>query len=579
MSRVFSPTLLAVVIIAASNGGCGGANGPQELGRPGGDSATVEPARDAVVIQATPASEAPPMNMDEDISAAVALPPQPGAAVSGPRPMPTPVGGADGVRTPVRVSVTPSGAPASGGGATSAPTLRPAAPTSASPTPPEPEPVDEGYDMELDSAAGSADVEEAEAPASYSRAERRSSRRDRRRARRREGRRSRRPAPAAEAAPSAPVMTDDSIPGSYVIQQPVQVQRILTAATVADVDRRGNYLSYLSRHPGEAAMLQLDMSRRIRFRVVDGSNRPVHDAALTIVDGNLRVTGRTHADGYWDFFPSLSSPQISTQPTVYIQHGGNTSQATIPVPPAGDGRDIFIRLPQAISTTPSVLDLAFVIDVTGSMSDELRYVNEEVVGIVARVREAVPNVQVRVAATFYRDRGDAVPIEQIPFSTNVQGFVAQMRYVQASGGGDYPEDVNTGLAAALTTLQWSTGPAVRVLCVIADAPPQRYADFPYTYHHAMVDASTRGIRILPVAASGADRIVEFLFRAMGAFTSTPYVYLTNDSGVGGHHMEADTDRVAVEMFSDLLTRMLIADLQGVGMHEAIEDSPVLAPLQ
>ena len=54
---------------------------------------------------------------------------------------------------------------------------------------------------------------------------------------------------------------------------------------------------------------------------------------------------------------------------------------------------------------------------------------------------------------------------------------------------------------------------------------------------------------------------------MGASTSTPYVYLTDDSGVGGSHMEADTDRVAVERFNDLLTRMVGADLRGLGMHE------------
>ena len=110
------------------------------------------------------------------------------------------------------------------------------------------------------------------------------------------------------------------------------------------------------------------------------------------------------------------------------------------------------------------------------------------------------------------------------------------------------------------------------MVVIADVPPQNYLDFPYSYRNAMADASRRGIRILPVAASGADRVVEYLFRAMGAFTSTPYVYLTDDSGIGGHHQEADTDRVAIEMFSDLLTRLLISDLQGQGMHEPIQDA-------
>ncbi len=83
----------------------------------------------------------------------------------------------------------------------------------------------------------------------------------------------------------------------------------------------------------------------------------------------------------------------------------------------------------------------------------------------------------------------------------------------------------------------------------------------------MNEAAARGIRILPVAASGADRKVEYLFRAMGSVTSSPYVYLTDDSGIGNPHLEADTDRVAVEYFADMLTRLVISDLRGEGMHE------------
>jgi hypothetical protein len=407
---------------------------------------------------------------------------------------------------------------------------------------------------------------------------RRSQRRRDRAARRAERRGAARAAPAPTSVESAPVAPGGySVDGEAVlVAEPTAepVLSVLTAAAVADVDRWQNYLGFLTRHGAEAAQLGLDMSRRVRFRVVDGRSRPVHDAAITVVSNGAQVTGRTHADGYWDFFPGVSAPQAGGQALLYITSGGATSQAAVPVPAAGDGRDVFIRLPQAISISPSLLDLAFVIDVTGSMGDELRYVNEEVVGIVERVRASVPQVNVRVAATFYRDRGDPVPIEQIPFSLDVNQFAAQMRYVQASGGGDYPEDVNLGLAAALTTLQWSTGPAVRVLVIIADAPPQAYPDFPYTYHRAMLDASRLGIRIMPVAASGSDRVVEYLFRAMGAFTSTPYVYLTDDSGVGGTHMEADTDRIAVEMFSDLLSRMLVSDLQGLGMHEVVGDQQV-----
>jgi len=143
-----------------------------------------------------------------------------------------------------------------------------------------------------------------------------------------------------------------------------------------------------------------------------------------------------------------------------------------------------------------------------------------------------------------------------------------MSRVRASGGGDYPEDMNSGLRTAMAQLGDGAqgGQVDRVLVLIADAPPQRYRSG-FTYMDAMRLASARGIRIIPVAASGADREVEYLFRAMGAVTSTPYVYLTDDSGIGGHHQEADTDRVAVEYLSDLLTRMLVSDLAGHGMHE------------
>jgi hypothetical protein len=158
-------------------------------------------------------------------------------------------------------------------------------------------------------------------------------------------------------------------------------------------------------------------------------------------------------------------------------------------------------------------------------------------------------------------------VQQIPFTTDVTGFAAAMQGVSAGGGGDYPEDMNAGLEAALSRQPWSDGTAVRVLVLVADAPPQHYPDENFTYREAMRDAATRGIRVLPVAASGADRTVEYLFRALGAFTSTPYVYLTDDSGVGAPHMEADTDRVAVERFADLLTRLVTSDLAGRGMHE------------
>jgi hypothetical protein len=387
---------------------------------------------------------------------------------------------------------------------------------------------------------------------------------------------------AEEAAPAAPAepggvratttttttvtVTVDTPTPSPVQQQIQQPVRALTAATVGDHDRRGNYLQYLGRHPFEARRLGLDMTRRVRFKVVDGNGRPLNDAALTIRVGNANVQGRTHADGIWDFFPGLH--QAAGQANVVVSANGSQGRAQLYVSPQGDSQDVVLRLNQVQAQSPRVLDLGFLIDVTGSMEDELRYVNSEIADIVARITAEAPETQVRVGAVFYRDRHDSPALQRIGFTRDIQGFARAMHGIHASGGGDYPEDLNAGLHQAISGLGWAGGNAVRTLVVISDAPPQRYQT-QFDYRTAMDQAAARGIRILPVAASGADREVEFLFRAMATATSSPYVYLTDDSGIGNHHMEADTDRVAVEYFHDLLTRLVIDDIHGHGMHEAI----------
>jgi hypothetical protein len=356
-----------------------------------------------------------------------------------------------------------------------------------------------------------------------------------------------------------------------MIVEPQTTAGLLTAATVGDHDRRGAYLEYLGRHPGERSMLRLDMSRRVRFRVLDGQGQPVNDASISLVGAGAQIAGRSRADGLWDFYPGLYGAQVGGSMSVHVRSSAGEAQSTIEVPFGGDGQDVTVRLQGGGPGAPRALDLGFAIDVTGSMGDELHYIRTELANIVQRVQQSVPGTTVRVGATFYRDRTDPVVVQQVPFTTNVAGFVQVMGTIHASGGGDYPEDMNAGLEASLRRMQWSQGNAVRVLVLVADAPPQHYNDTQFTYREAMFDAAARGIRILPVAASGADRTVEYLFRALGASTGAPYVYLTDESGVGNPHMEADTDRVAVERFNGLLTRLIISDLRGQGMHELIRE--------
>lgn len=346
---------------------------------------------------------------------------------------------------------------------------------------------------------------------------------------------------------------------------------LLTAASVGDVDRRDNYLDYLSRHRELSDTLRIDPSRRLRVRALDEEGNPLGNAEVALADGhNREVHALTHADGWWDYHPGLNARALqgNVRVTVTAPGGGAHESTVTSFSGHGDGDTVVITLRGVRREAPRVLDLGFALDVTGSMGDELRYVNRELDAIVRRVHAHAPDVLVRVGAVFYRDRGDRQPIQRIDFTPDIERFLGAMAAVSADGGGDYPEDMSAGLCSAMHDLSWSPRTdAARVLVLVADAPPQEYPDAPYTWRDALFDAARGGVRVLPVAASGADRTVEYIFRAMGASTSTPYVYLTDHSGIGNPHMDADTDRVAVEAFARLLERLVISDLRGEGMHE------------
>ena len=199
------------------------------------------------------------------------------------------------------------------------------------------------------------------------------------------------------------------------------------------------------------------------------------------------------------------------------------------------------------------LDVGFLVDATGSMGDEMTFLQSELKDIVRRVRAMEPDLDIRVSVVFYRDRGDVFITKSLPFTRRVDEAVSFIAGTTADGGGDYPEDLNAGLEAMMRQ-GWSRDAVPQMLFLLADAPPQQYAGTDYTYHEAIADAAAKGIAIFPVAASGVDKPTEFLFRAMAVMTGGKYVFLTDDSGVGESHEEPDISGYTVEKLNDLMVR-------------------------
>lgn len=124
------------------------------------------------------------------------------------------------------------------------------------------------------------------------------------------------------------------------------------------------------------------------------------------------------------------------------------------------------------------LDLAFVLDTTGSMSGELAEAKNRVRQLSEALAAARPDETVRIGVVAYRDQGDAYVTQVSPLSEDVEISFEFLSRLRAQGGGDAPEDVLAGLEAALEELDWSEG-AERQAFLIGDAPAHLdYADHP-----------------------------------------------------------------------------------------------------
>ena len=65
-----------------------------------------------------------------------------------------------------------------------------------------------------------------------------------------------------------------------------------------------------------------------------------------------------------------------------------------------------------------------------------------------------------------------------------------------------------------------------------------------------------GIRIIPLTASGIGKETEYLMRSLALLTNGTYLFLTDDSGIGGSHIKPTTDSYDVEMMNEMIVRII-----------------------
>lgn len=295
-------------------------------------------------------------------------------------------------------------------------------------------------------------------------------------------------------------------------------------------------------------------ARRIPVRV-EASGVPAVDAKVKLLDAQNRTVwqARTNNKGNAQLFAGL----LSNYPGPYkvVAEFGGVKAESKAVPVKGSAPVVLNVAAQA--QTANGLDLMFVVDTTGSMGDELSYLQSELRDVVRRVQnKGGQNIDIRTSVNFYRDTTDEYLVRSFPFTRNVDESVKHIEAQSAGGGGDFPEAVEQGLADAVFKHKWRDSARARILFLVLDAPPHRDPEHLAKLHEATQDAARQGIRIVPIVGSGINKETEFLMRFLAVSTDGTYVFLTDDSGIGGSHAKPTIGPHTVEYLTPLLVKII-----------------------
>ncbi len=204
------------------------------------------------------------------------------------------------------------------------------------------------------------------------------------------------------------------------------------------------------------------------------------------------------------------------------------------------------------------VDIAFVVDATGSMGDELSYLQAELNDIIFQSKQISSKLNFRFANVFYRDAGpnEIYTTRKMDFDRILSASVDYISEQSAGGGGDYEEAVEIALDSAINGLSWSENARTRVLFLILDAPPHKNPQVQEKLQRLILQAAEKGIRIVPIGASGIDKGTEYLMRCLALGTNGTYTFLTDHSGIGDSHIAPTTDQFDVETLNKLMVRVL-----------------------
>ena len=329
---------------------------------------------------------------------------------------------------------------------------------------------------------------------------------------------------------------------------------LVTAGEWNDLDNWAFYQKTLMKEPFKGFPDDWQMYTNHRIAVaLTAKNKPAANATVTLFRNDTPIwTAKTDNLGRAELWVGAFQKEKELNTTLLRLKVNEQWVSTAAISETQVNR---IALDETLPSPTNQVQIAFMVDATGSMGDELEFLKMDLKKVINEVQKTNTQLKISTATVFYRDEGDEYVVKHSPFTEDINQtteFISQQR---ADGGGDFPEAVDKALVQ-LNQLQWQPEARTRIAFLVLDAPPHNKPAVISSIQYSVKTAAASGIKLIPVVASGIDKTTEFLMRFIAMYTNGTYVFITDHSGIGNKHLEPSVGEYQVEKLSDLMVRLI-----------------------
>lgn len=209
------------------------------------------------------------------------------------------------------------------------------------------------------------------------------------------------------------------------------------------------------------------------------------------------------------------------------------------------------------------VDVAFVVDTTGSMGGFIQEAKTRLLDMMTQLRQ-VNGLDLQMGLVEYRDHPpqDRTFITRRTRLTNSEELLRKaIQRMNANGGGDGPEAVYQGLYDMATQLKWRAN-SLRFAILVGDAPPHAYAHWVRTQDPAGTRL-TQGGDHWPVACpSGLDpdqvvatlegHRIQLSSLVMGQWAEAQHAFAAMAEATGGQALQGNGGKQSLKAIRQLL---------------------------